>query len=364
MRGIRVVAYRGKWCAITYIDGRRQRVSLKLPATAENRDLAEREARNLGRQIAAPTDDTVGAIMDAYLADSRAVDVTRLKNAWKALKPTFAKLTPPDVTREVCRQYVARRKREGRQDGTIVKELNTLRAGLRWHQKDTPAVVEAPSQPPPRDRWLDREEFGRLLNAAAGTPHLRVFLHLAIGTAGRKEAILEILWNHDPKRPRQGFVDFQKRIVNLGIKPNGKRRAIVPMTDTLCAVLSQAREDAQSDHVVEFEGKPVKSVRTAFSAAVRRTNLGDLHIHDLRHTAAVWMAQKGGPNVMEKIREYLGHTSLATTYRIYARFTPGYLKDVASALEIDSARVVHMNQQTGTDGDSRRSSARNRNDTS
>lgn len=355
MREIRVVDYRGKWCAITYVDGRRQRTSLGYDATSESRDAAERAARSIGRQLAAPTDDTVGAIMEAYLADSRAIDVARLKNAWKAAKPTFEKLSPADVTRDVCRQYAAKRRRAGRQNGTIAKELRTVSAGLHWHDKKTPAVMELPATPPPRDRWLDRGEFDRLLTAVAGTPHLLTFLHLAIATAGRKEALLDLTWDR---------VDFRAGIIDLGTKPNGKKRARVPMTNTLRAALSHAHDVGSSDHVVEFEGRPVKSVRTAFSAAVRRAKLKDVHIHDLRHTAAVWMAQKGGPNVMEKIREYLGHTDLSTTYRIYARFTPGYLRDVADALELDSARVVQMNQQTGTEGDSRPDLARNRNDSS
>ncbi len=326
VRGIRVVDYRGKWAAVTYVNGKRQRTSLGFDATAANREAAEREARDLGRQLAAPVNDTVGAIMQAYLADSRAIDVARLKNAWKALEPTFAKLTPEDVTRDACRQYVARRKRAGRQDGTIVKELNTLRAGLRWHDKNTPAIVETPSQPPPRDRWLSRDEFQRLLDAADDTPHLRIFLHLAIATAGRKEALLDLTWDR---------IDFDRGFVDLGRKPNGKRRATVPMTDTLRAELKRAHDVGSCSHVVEYEGKAVTSVRTAFSRAIEAAGLDDVHIHDLRHTAAVWMAQGGGDNVVEKIREYLGHTSLATTYRIYARFTPGYLRDVAKALELD-----------------------------
>ena len=207
--------------------------------------------------------------------------------------------------------------------------------------------MKLPPKPPPRDRWLDRGEFERLLTAAAGTPHLLVFLHLAIGTAGRKEAVLEILWNYDPERPHRGYVDFRRRLIDLGRKPNGKRRAVVPMTDTLCAALSRAYEVALSDHVVEFEGRPVSSVRTAFSAAVRRAKLSDVHIHDLRHTAAVWMAQRGGPNVMEKIREYLGHTDLSTTYRIYARFTPGFLRDVADALELGGPQEVLRKEGEG-----------------
>ena len=52
-------------------------------------------------------------------------------------------------------------------DGTIIRELVTLRAALKWARgerwiTDVP-YIETPSQPEPRDRWLTREEADRLL---------------------------------------------------------------------------------------------------------------------------------------------------------------------------------------------------------
>jgi integrase len=54
--------------------------------------------------------------------------------------------------------------------------------------------------------------------------------------------------------------------------------------------------------------------------------------HDLRHTAAVWMAADGVS--MGKIAQYLGHSDSRITEKVYARFAPEHLRDAASALEL------------------------------
>jgi integrase len=36
---------------------------------------------------------------------------------------------------------------------------------------------------------------------------------------------------------------------------------------------------------------------------------------------------------MQKISQYLGHTSIKVTERVYARYSPSYMKDAASALD-------------------------------
>jgi integrase len=319
-----VVNYRGKWCARATIDGKRRRWSLgNLDATKENRGAAERALRDLERSLAAPAGTTCDDIFNAYKADSQALDKARMENSWKALRPHFGHLRADQITRDICREYTAQRRQSGRQDGTIRRELITLRAALRWHDKNSPAVFDMPASPPPQERWLTRDEFTRLLDASTITYHLTLFLHLAIGTAGRKDALLNLTWHQ---------VRFDSGEIWLGRKAGGKNRATVPMTKTLRAVLTQARELAQTEYVVEFAGRRVGSIKTAFNAACRRAKLADVTPHVLRHTAAVWMAGAGVP--ISKISQYLGHSDSRVTERVYARYQPGHLQDAAAALEI------------------------------
>lgn len=318
---MRIVEYRGKWCAVAVIDGKRRRLSLgNLVATAENYPSAQRALVDLERQLAQPRGDTVEAIMTAYLADTKAVTADYMNWMWGVLKPFCAGLRPDQIDRKWCRDYAVKR---GKAPGTIRKEIGLLAAALRWAGK-TSAVIELPPQPPPRDRWLTEGEFLRLLAAAQSHPHLTMFLHLAIATGARKEAILELTWPQ---------VHWDSGQIWLGRKAGGKARAIVPMTKTIRPILQSAQAVAQTDHVIEYAGRPVTDIKRAFATACKAAGLKNVTPHDLRHTAAVWMAAAGIS--MAKIAQYLGHSDSQITERVYARFAPDHLRDAADALELD-----------------------------
>jgi integrase len=44
------------------------------------------------------------------------------------------------------------------------------------------------------------------------------------------------------------------------------------------------------------------------------------------------MAEEGVP--MQQIAQYLGHNDSSTTERVYARFSPDYLREAAKALNL------------------------------
>jgi integrase len=61
--------------------------------------------------------------------------------------------------------------------------------------------------------------------------------------------------------------------------------------------------------------------------------------HMLRHSAAVYMAEDGVS--MDEIAQFLGHNDVATTRRVYARFSPNHLRDAAAALELDDLGTLY-----------------------
>jgi integrase len=85
-----------------------------------------------------------------------------------------------------------------------------------------------------------------------------------------------------------------------------------------------------TDYVIEYAQGPLKSVKKAIGSAARRSGI-PISAHVLRHSAAVWAAEAGRP--MAEIAQFLGHTSTKMTERVYARFSPDYLRGVADALE-------------------------------
>jgi hypothetical protein len=44
---------------------------------------------------------------------------------------------------------------------------------------------------------------------------------------------------------------------------------------------------------------------------------------------------------MEEIQQFLGHSDINVTRKIYARFSPDYLKEAAEALEIDDLGTLY-----------------------
>lgn len=316
---MRVKLYRGAFYAVWTENGRTRRIALRTKDHGE----AEKRLRELKREIAGPR-RTVGEIFAAYLEEKRALarNPARIEVAWKALKPTFGGLEPRDVDRTRCRAYAENRMAAGRSATTARKELAYLRAALRWHDPLTPARFAFPPPAPPRDRYLTRREYDRLLKAAQPVFHLEVFITLALATAARTEALLSLKW---------ADVDLSRGLVTFSSVPGGKRRATVPLNTRARAVLKRAREAARTPYVIEWADRGLKTVRQSFAKACERAGLRGVTPHVLRHTAAVWMAEAEAP--MSEISQYLGHSSTRVTEAIYARYSPGYLRRAAAALE-------------------------------
>lgn len=332
-QGYKIKQYRGSWCIYwreATPTGKTipRRASLRAQSRAE----AEQQFKDfLIREATAG--DAVADIFEAYLRDKEGSPghATAQWN-WKALQPSFSHLRDDQVDRPACRAHTARRRAQGIGDNTILRELQMLRAALRWHKPNTPAIFEMPQKPPPRDRHLTRDEYGRLL-AGAVAPHVRLFIVLALATGARAAALLELTWDR---------VDLDRGLVRLakGGESRNKGRATIPITDFARAALTEARTAALSQNVIEYGGKPVADIKKGIARAASRAQLKDVSPHVLRHTAAVWMAEARVP--MSEIAQYLGHSDTTTTERVYARYSPDFLRGAANALE------VHLPPKTET----------------
>lgn len=275
----------------------------------------------------------VAEIVDLYIKDRKknGKPTDKQEFSWKALKPFFGHLCPDDIDKDLCDAYRDHRLALGRKEGTIWTELSVLRAALNWGVK-AKKLKQAPfiwlnEQPPPKERHLTREEADKF-NLELKMPHLKLFVQLALGTAARAGALFELRWDK---------IDWNRRQIDLraaGAETN-KRRAIVPINDTLLAALQEAQKAALTGYVVEWAGDRVRTVKGAFKRAAERAGLEDVTPHTLRHTAAVWMAEAG--IAMSVISQYLGHSSTKVTERVYARYSPTFLREAAAALELQSA---------------------------
>jgi len=127
----------------------------------------------------------------------------------------------------------------------------------------------------------------------------------------------------------RSYVDLERgryyRRKQASAKTN-KRQSTVPIPLRLLAHLRRwHRIDPEAKHFVEFNGRPVISVKTAFKSAVRLAALGPgISPHTLRHTAATWLMQKGADQ--RQAASYLG-MSPEVLLNTYGHHHPGNLSD-------------------------------------
>lgn len=322
----RITRLRGGLALTFDRDGRRRRYALGTNDPRKAHELAPA----LYNELTRPSGRAVKDLWSAYCAEKKGiVTVETMGFTWRALNARFAALDGEMVTPADCEAHIAERRAAGRSDGTIHTELGHLRTVLRWAAKKrligSAPEIPRPLKPDPKDLHMTKQQAAKILTSTK-FPHVRLAMHLMLATAARVTAVLELTWDR---------IDLDRRLIYLRDpedKTKRKGRAIVPINSTLLAVLREARSGAMTDHVVEWAGDPVKSLKKGIASAATAAGLEWVTPHVFRHTAAVWMAEAGVP--MEEISQYLGHSNVDITRRVYARYSPDYLRKAASALEI------------------------------
>jgi len=108
-------------------------------------------------------------------------------------------------------------------------------------------------------------------------------------------------------------VELADGVIEIQSSKSGKRRR-VPLRPEVVEALHGLRRVASGDFVfAKADGLPLGSINTAFQGAVKRAGIRRIRFHDLRHTAASWMAQRGAD--LLQIKDVLGHATITTTQR-------------------------------------------------
>lgn len=287
---------------------------------------------------------TVAECWDAYdtkHVQKNVVAVRSLENSWANLKPHFGELRVSEVSQDAADAYETKRRRGtlGRKaaEATVRRELKALCTALNWCANPRRNLIpkapalDLPAASEPNDRWLRDDELGKMLAAAdrlskrTGNRMNRGerFVWLALETAAREEAILELTW------PR---VDFHTGVIDYNVpgRPRTKkRRAAVPISARLRPILERAyTERLQDEGLVLDHGGSCYRVVTRIAANAGLTGVSP---HVLRHTAATHMARRGVP--LWIIAKILGNT-VAMVERVYAKHAPEDLRDAVNLISV------------------------------
>jgi integrase len=134
---------------------------------------------------------------------------------------------------------------------------------------------------------------------------------------------------------RWSAVDFRTRLLTVqgDTAKTGKTRH-VPMSREVLSVLSRWRTQAHAaPRDLAFPGRrggELVDIKTAWRALLRRAGIERFRVHDLRHSFASRLVQRGVD--LYKVQKLLGHASPTMTQR-YAHLAPDHLAGAVAVLD-------------------------------
>jgi len=185
-----------------------------------------------------------------------------------------------------------------------------------------------------RVRFLSDDERNTLLDACkqSDNDHLYLVVVLALSTGARKMEILGLEWKD---------VDFDRQLIVLNETKNDERR-VLPLQGFAYKLMLEQRNKIPKNCNYVFPSKKVKKdqntneltyqpidIRTAWENALKKAGIKDFRFHDLRHSAASYLAMNGAS--LAEIAEVLGHKTLQMVKR-YAHLSEAHTSKVVASM--------------------------------
>lgn len=225
---------------------------------------------------------------------------------------TFTRATPDSASTSLRKDEAPRQFQ--RSPSTVNRYLQALGSVLTHCEREWSWLPENPlrrvrklKQPQGRVRYLTDTETAKLLEQCKLIdPQLHAFVTLALSTGARAGELRDLRWCD---------VDFKRGRAILNRTKNEDRRALT-LAGVAVELLKEQRRRRRldSDRVFPRVGSDAPyEYHKPFRAAVDAAGIKDFRFHDLRHTAASWLAMTGatGP----EIAAVLGHRTLAMVKR-------------------------------------------------
>ncbi|MDA2925581.1 tyrosine-type recombinase/integrase [Acidobacteria bacterium AH-259-L09] len=262
--------------------------------------------------------------------------VRNKKKSWKrkqtslnALNRYIGTLDLNAISPAYLHNYVRRRKREGLSEGTINKDLNTIRHLLSYAEEC--GVIESNpitrfknlrENQKERPRFTD-EQVDAVINAVR--PDCRPLYIFIRETGCRREEALSL---------QHWQVQRESRLVVFSEDTKSRKFRYVPLTEAAIEAVDtlQPIEDCPYVFYSLKSGNPWYDCRKPWVQAREQGRVPGIQVKDLRRHYAISLAEDGA--AMHDIQSVLGHASVTTTERHYAHFSPEHAaKKILKVLE-------------------------------
>lgn len=241
-------------------------------------------------------------------------------------------------------RYQAERRAAGAAPKTIRNELSIisslLRLAQRWGALDELPAIAWPRLPEQDFRWLTEDEAARLLEATQEEPLLATLVPVLLYTGLRLGEALALRWD---------AVDLEARAIRVRLSysagetstPKSDKGRTVPLPEVAWRMLATQRLlTGQHERVWRRDdGRQVTKgmLYDVWCRARARAGLDDVRMHDLRHTYASWLVQRGVQ--LQRVQSLLGHSDYKMTLR-YAHLAPSDLAQAVTVLDSSDKTVT------------------------
>lgn len=252
--------------------------------------------------------------------------------------PAFEQRALAEITKGEITAFIHGRISTGLAPGTINRMLNALKAifsrAVDWDveglEKNPAHGIKQLPDNHRRERFLSQDEAAHLMRTVAESPNkmLAPIVAFLLLTGCRKREVLDARWE---------FIDLDRGQLTVPLSKSGKPRWVA-LSAGAKAVLAQARQVLRQEMGPSADacpwvfanpetGKPFVTIYVSWNTARRMAGLGDVRIHDLRHSFASALVNRGA--TLFDVQKLLGHSSPKMTER-YSHLTPGRLMEAAT----------------------------------
>ena len=341
----------GKTFYLRYQDVRGKTRQLKL---ADERDISYVQAKQLAdkhrNNIAMGIDPSEekqnlkkAPTVSQFIRESYIPYVQGYKRSWKCdlsmlknhIEPAWGKKYLDQVTKSDVVTFMNAH-RKSYTPGTCNRLLILIRfiftLALKW---ETPGLKINPAKDHPllkeqhqRERFLTEAETQALFASIKQSSNvmLQYIIAMLILTGARKREVLDARWED---------IDFAQKSWRIHTTKSGQPR-YVPLSDGAIAILNAVPSAGEWIFPNESTGKPYASIYRSWHEARTQAGLGEVRVHDLRHSFASFLVNAG--RSIYEVQRLLGHAQIRTTQR-YAHLSKDTLLEATNAVNLAVGHV-------------------------